>query len=103
MCGEGDADRLRIGREFAYAAREAGRGVVWKVFDGIGHELPPPAVALARAWFAAIDADGGRCAVWGEDDTGRVRPADEIDAEFRNPLHSPEVLRLWRGTPVGRE
>lgn len=96
MCGEGDADRLRIGREFAYAAREAGRGVAWKVFDGDGHGLPSRAVVLARAWFAAIDADGGRCAVWGEDDTGRVRPANEIDAEFRNPLHSHDVLRLWR-------
>ncbi len=96
MCGEGDAERLRIGREFAYSAREAGRGIVWKVFGGANHGLPTQAVALARAWFAAIDADGGRCAVWGEDDTGRVRQKEEIDAEFRNPLHSHEVLRLWR-------
>lgn len=96
MCGEDDADRLRIGREFAYTARELGQGIVRKVFDKAGHELPPSAIALARAWFSAIDADGGRCAVWGLDDAGRVRPKDEIDKEFRNPLHSHEVLRLWR-------
>lgn len=95
MCGEEDSERLRIGREFIYSAREAGQNVVWKVFDGKGHTLPSQAIALAREWFAAIDTDGGHCFVWGEDDTKSVRPKDEIDVEFRNPLHSHKVLQCW--------
>lgn len=51
---------------------------------------------LAREWFAAIDTDGGQCFVWGEDDIKCVRSKDEIDVEFRNPLHSYKVLKFWQ-------
>jgi hypothetical protein len=34
--------------------------------------------------------------VWGEDDTQRVLPVSRIDREFRNPLYSSDIERLWK-------
>ena len=94
-CGEEDADRLHISRQFAYSRREAGGHVLVKVFPG-GHELDARALALARAWLAAFAQGGGWPRAWGEDDTGQVRPPALIDVEFRNPLYTGEIERLWR-------
>ena len=92
-CGMDDPDRLRISRDFVYRYREAGGMLLWKPVAS-GHELSPPALQLAREFFAAV-ASGAPCTLWGEDDTMLVRPKDRIDAEFRNPLFSRTLAGLW--------
>ena len=94
-CGEEDADRLRISRQFAYRRREAGGMVLWRPYPG-GHDLDPATLALARAWLAAFAGGTPPVRAWGEDDTWRILPAARIDPEFRNPLYSAELMRLWR-------
>ena len=94
-CGEGDEDRLRISRQFAYARREAGGHVLVKTYPS-GHELDGRVLVLARAWLTAFAQGGGWPRAWGEDDTGQVRPPSLIDLEFRNPLYTEEIERLWR-------
>ncbi len=94
-CGEGDADRLRISRQFAYARREAGGHVLVKTYPS-GHELDGRVLVLARAWLTAFAQGGGWPRAWGEDDTWQVRPLAQIDPEFRNPLYTEEMKRLWR-------
>ena len=90
-CGVRDSDRLRISRLFLYRYREAGGSLLWKTYPG-GHELNPEALELARAWFDAI-LSGAEAGEFGEDDTMLIRK--EIDPEFRNPLLSPRIRRLW--------
>ena len=94
-CGDGDEDRLRISRRFASARREAGGHVLTRTFS-CGHELDARVLALARAWLAAFSAGHPSIRAWGEDDTGQVRPPVQIDPEFRNPLYTEEIARLWR-------
>ena len=94
-CGEGDAERLSICRQFAYRRRESGGLVLLRIFD-CGHELDPAALALARAWLSAFAGESLPIRAWGEDDTCRVLPVTRIDREFRNPIHTQEIERLWR-------
>ena len=94
-CGEGDAERFSICRQFAYRRRESGGLVLLRIFD-CGHELDPAALALARAWLSAFAGESLPVTAWGEDDTRRVLPVSRIDREFRNPLHTQEIERLWR-------
>ena len=97
-CGSEDQPRAEISRQFAYRYREAGGALLRKEFPS-GHGLDPAALALAKAWFDAVLSEGGETnRLCGEDDTGRILPADRIDPEFRNPLPSDEVRRLWQGT-----
>ena len=95
-CGEGDEDRLRISRQFAYRRREAGGAVLWRPYPR-GHDLDPAALALARAWLAAFVHGVPPVHAWGEDDTRRILPAARIDPEFRNPLYSAELEQRWKG------
>ena len=93
-CGRGDEDRLRISRMFATRYREAGGELLLKPLSG-GHELGEDALAIAREWlFAALS--GGESWIWGEDDTMRIKPKDEIDVEHRNPLYTGRLSELWR-------
>lgn len=92
-CGVEDGARLPVCRLFACRFREAGGLLIWKTLDG-GHAFGPAAGGLARAFFAAV-AEGRPCAVWGEDDTLLVRPFEAIDPEYRNPLWTEELRRLW--------
>ena len=94
-CGEGDEDRLRISRQFAYRRREAGGMVLWRPYPG-GHGLDPATLALARAWLAAFAGGTPPVRAWGEDDTWRILPAARIDPEFRNPLYSAELAQRWK-------
>ena len=94
-CGEEDAERFSICRQFAYRRRESGGLVLLRIFD-CGHELDPAALALARAWLSAFAGESLPIRAWGEDDTCRVLPVSRIDREFRNPLHTQEIERLWR-------
>jgi len=95
-CGEDDAVRLCISRTFACRAREAGRAVLARTFYGVWHELDVKALDLARAWMRDVVAPNCRVVLWGEDDTWRVRPLHEIDPEYRNPLYSPELAKVWQ-------
>ena len=94
-CGEEDAERFYICRQFAYRRRESGGLVLLRIFD-CGHELDPAALALARAWLSAFAGESLPIRAWGEDDTCRVLPVSRIDREFRNPIHTQEIERLWR-------
>ena len=94
-CGEEDAERFSICRQFAYRRRESGGLVLLRIFD-CGHELDPAALALARAWLSAFAGESLPVTAWGEDDTCRVLPVSRIDRKFRNPIHTQEIERLWR-------
>ncbi len=95
-CGVDDAERLNIGRQFAYNRREAGGMVLAKAYPG-GHELDEDALRLARA-FVSVFAGAAPPAphAWGEDDTLAVRFPARIDREFRNPLFTPAIKELWQ-------
>lgn len=93
-CGERDADRMRIGRNFSCRYREGGGALLLKPLAG-GHELSPSALALAREWIRAVLA-GGESWIWGEDGTYKIAEKDAIEAEFRNPLYTTRLSDLWR-------
>ena len=93
-CGIEDEDRLRISRDFVYRYREAGGLMLWKPVCS-GHELNRTTLNLTRLFFDAV-ATGRPCAVWGEDDVRQVKPKEEIDSEFLNPLYNQEILKLWK-------
>lgn len=93
LCGEGDAARLPPCRLFACRFREAGGLLVWKTLGG-GHPFEPAAGGLARAFFSAAEKPRP-CSVWGEDDTLLVRTFEAVDPEYRNPLWTDELKRLW--------
>ncbi len=38
--------------------------------------------------------------LWGEDDTMQIRPKEEIDIEFLNPLYNKGLAELWRGLRI---
>ena len=82
--------RIRIATGSA-AHREADGELLWKPFPG-GHELNPEALELARAWFDAL-LSGATALEYGEDDTMQIIP--DIDIEFRNPLYTPQIRKLW--------
>ena len=90
-CGIEDTDRYRISRSFIYRYREADGELLWKPFPG-GHELNPEALERARAWFDAL-LSGASALEYGEDDTMQIIP--DIDIEFRNPLYTPQIRKLW--------
>lgn len=92
-CGVEDSDRLRISRDFVYRYREAGGQMLWKPVRA-GHELNAAALDLARSFFAAV-AEGRPSSLWGEDDIRQVRPYEQIDEEFRNPLYNRRIAVRW--------
>lgn len=96
-CGMQDADRVRISKAFIYKYRESGGSLIWKPYNG-GHELNKEALEFARQFFDDI-LSKHTCPIYiGEDETGIVVPAknaSEIDVEFRNPLYSETLKKLW--------
>ena len=93
VCGSRDSERFRISREFVYRYREAGGLVLWKPVPS-GHEINATATRLTEFFFEAV-ASGKPCVLWGEDDTMQIRPKEEIDIEFLNPLHNKRLAELW--------
>ena len=59
-----------------------------------GHELNEVSLALTREFFGAV-AENDECALWGEDDTLRIRSRERIDIEFRNPLYNRRLAEMW--------
>ena len=98
VCGDKDSERFQISREFVYRYREAGGLVLWKPVSS-GHELNALATRLTELFFEAV-ASGKPCMLWGEDDTMHIRPKEEIDIEFLNPLHNKRLSELWRGLRI---
>lgn len=97
-CGEGDAERMVISRQFAYRYRESGGALLWKPFVS-GHVLDSAALSLAREWFDAHLSGETVPRFIGEDDTGRVFSSSDtrlVDIEFRNSLYNDELKRLWQ-------
>lgn len=93
-CGEKDAERMTIGRNFAARYREKGGSLLLKPLPG-GHELDERALSLAREWIRAMLA-GGESWIWGEDGTYKVKDKDLIDPDVRNPLYTRRLVELWR-------
>lgn len=96
-CGMQDADRVRISKTFIYKYRESGGSLIWKPYNG-GHELNKEALEFARQFFDDILSKCSRPIYIGEDETWIVVPAkktSEIDVEFRNPLYSEALKKLW--------
>ena len=50
-CGDADAARDVLSRDFVAKARKAGQPVVWKSFPNHPHDVPPGSLALARAFL----------------------------------------------------
>lgn len=98
VCGDKDSERFQISREFVYRYREAGGLVLWKPVSS-GHELNAMATRLTELFFEAA-ASGKPCMLWGEDDTMHIRPKEEIDIEFLNPLHNRGLAEFWRGLRI---
>ena len=113
-CGDADAARDILSREFVAKARRIGQQVMWKSCPNHPHDVPPDSLALARtflehydalnrdaldlasAWLVAFSGKTPSVKAWGEDDTQRVLPVSRIDREFRNPLYSSDIERLWK-------
>ena len=93
-CGEQDADRMRISRNFACGYREKGGALLLKPLSG-GHDLDEKALSIAREWLRAVLC-GGESWIWGEDGTYKIADKDAIDVEFRNPLYTTRLADLWR-------
>jgi hypothetical protein len=93
VCGVDDSERFKISREFVYRYRESGGLLLWKPISS-GHEIKKIVTELASGFFEAI-ALGEKCMLWGEDDTMQIRPKDEIDIEFLNPLYQSRLARIW--------
>jgi hypothetical protein len=93
VCGVDDSERFKISREFVYRYRESGGLLLWKPISS-GHEITKIATELTSGFFEAI-ALGEKCMLWGEDDTMQIRPKDEIDIEFLNPLYQSRLARIW--------
>ncbi len=96
-CGIDDNGRFENSRNFVYAYRNKGGQVLWKYWQG-GHALSEQARQLARAWFEAF-LDGSfdnKPMQYGEDDLMIIGNADNIDAEFRNPLPTEKIRILWQ-------
>ena len=94
-CGEDDSVRFGISRQFAYRRRDAGGFVLWRGFAN-GHELNQDALKLADAWLSAFAGETPSVRSWGEDDTQRILPVSRIEREFRNPLYTRAIERIWR-------
>ena len=94
-CGEDDSVRFGISRQFAYRRRDAGGFVLWRGFAN-GHELNQDAIKLADAWLSAFAGETPSVRSWGEDDTQRILPVSRIEREFRNPLYTQAIERIWR-------
>lgn len=93
-CGTGDAERLRISRDFVYDYRDAGGEMLWKYVDS-GHELDRGVLHLACEFFAAVST-GATPVWWGEDDTMQIDSFEDISPEFRNPLYTDSIRRMWQ-------
>ncbi len=96
-CGLLDSDRVRISKIFIYKYRELGGNIIWKTYAG-GHELNGEALDFARQFFDDILGGSASPICVGEDETMLVLPphrAREIDIEFRNPLYSEKLKKLW--------
>lgn len=50
-CGDADAARYVIGRDFVERARRKGENVIWKSFPNRRHDVPEESLLLARAFF----------------------------------------------------
>lgn len=92
-CGSDDNERFQISRHFIYRYREHGGQLLWKYFPNSGHELSKDALDLAKVWFDDL-LSNKKVIAYGEDDTWQVK--EQVDAEFRNPLYSEKMRKLWQ-------
>ena len=92
-CGTEDKERFQISRHFIYHYREHGGLLLWKYFPNFGHELSKEALELAKVWFDDL-LSGKEVIAYGEDDTKQIK--QQIDTEFRNPLYSEKMRKLWK-------
>ena len=91
-CGREDSARFQLSQLFLYRYRENRGALLWKPLAS-GHDLSKDALDLAYAWFDAL-LSGVSSMQYGEDDTFQI--GKRIDEEFRNPLYSDTIRKLWQ-------
>ncbi|MEI6351498.1 MAG: hypothetical protein WCP06_10375 [Verrucomicrobiota bacterium] len=103
LCGEAD-ERYRPTYGFFSQGRKLGLPLIWRGYEGVGHELTPQVVNLAQAFLgfharAAGDRAAGEKYV-GDIQTYRFYPANadaaqRVPDELRVALPSREVAEVW--------
>lgn len=103
-CGDADAARYMISRDFVARARRRGVDVIWKSFPNHPHDVPPDSLALTRAFFAACleGRFSGKAAgsFVGDDQDAVYYPAESAEAEFIDPadrvrLPTAAIASAW--------
>jgi len=116
-CGDADAARYVISRDFVAKCREKGVSVLWRSFPNHPHDVPPDSLKLARAflshyhnlyrsdlagaqWMQVEPATKTLPPFVGDDQEGVFYPSDDrrakhIPAEDRVALPSKEVALAW--------
>lgn len=107
-CGDVDAARYVISREFVTKSRRRGIDIIWKSFPNHPHDVPPDSLRLAREFFAYhLSAGKGakkRAAFIGDDVDDVYYPSESAEAENIDPadrvqLPSEAVALAW-GVPA---
>ena len=89
-CGDADAARDILSRDFVARARAIGQPVIWKSFPNHPHDVPPGSLALARAFLEyRLEADGG-----GRDKRGPPRFVGDEPEGVYWPAGSPEAASV---------
>ena len=103
-CGDVDAARYVISRDFVAKARKRGIDVIWKSFPNHPHDVPPDSLALAKEFLAAcIEGKfaGRRAGTFvGDDQDAVYYPAESAEAEFIEPadrvrLPTAAIASAW--------
>ena len=106
-CGDADAARDVLSRDFVAKARKVGQPVVWKSFPNHPHDVPPGSLALARAFLGHWhEADGsgrdkrGPPRFVGDEPEGVYWPAESSEAAsipFDDRVELPDraVAEAW--------
>ena len=97
-CGDADAARDILSREFVAKARRIGQQVMWKSYPNHPHDVPPNSLALARAFlehYDALNRDdlGGGNAGEGRFGTEMQFVGDDPDGVYW-PANSPEAKSI---------
>ncbi|MBR4616344.1 MAG: hypothetical protein IKO55_12115, partial [Kiritimatiellae bacterium] len=104
-CGDADAVRDILSRDFVAKARKVGQPVIWKSFPNHPHDVPPGSLALARAflghWHEIRCGELGEAVAQERDPLGKIRDkrgppgfvGDEPEGVYW-PVESPEAASV---------
>jgi len=104
-CGDADAARDILSRDFVAKARKVRQPVIWKSFPNHPHDVPPGSLALARAflghWHETMCGELGEAVAQERDPPGKDRDkrgpprfvGDEPEGVYW-PVESPEAASV---------